>query len=166
MPRSYRLKQKIAELMKKALKGESGTTTGPDYRGETVLAAYEPIELLNLGIVEKIDIAEIRAPFLKAAIVIGFGGVIIVVLGSMAILRSSEPLIRSIQESKKQLDSVMEGAEVYFWNWSIKEDRIIFDERWVRAMGFAEGEIKPTYLDPWGWVGLGGGLKISSVSGV
>lgn len=133
-----------AEPMRKALKGESGTIIGLDYRGETVLAAYEPIKSLNLGIVEKIDIAEIRAPFLRAAIVTGFGGIIIVVLGSMEILRSSEPLIRSIQEGKKQLDSVLEGAEAYFWDWDIKEDRITFDARWIRAMGYTPDKIEPT----------------------
>jgi hypothetical protein len=52
--------------MVKALKGESGSIMGSSYRGVSVLAAYEHVDIFNLGIVTKIDLAEIRAPFIQA----------------------------------------------------------------------------------------------------
>ena len=59
---------RIAQPMRKALSGKSGTIVGLDYQGTTVLAAHEPLPVLNLGIVAKVDLTEVRAPFLKAGI--------------------------------------------------------------------------------------------------
>jgi PAS domain S-box-containing protein len=50
--------------MRKALDGESGITEDVDYRGKRVLAAYEPITGLGLGIVTKQDVEEMRQPYL------------------------------------------------------------------------------------------------------
>ena len=59
-----------ATPMRKALAGESGSMIGFDYRGATVMAAYEPVKTLNLGIVAKIDMQEIYAPYIQAIILI------------------------------------------------------------------------------------------------
>ena len=70
-PKPIPFDSELAEPMRLALSGQSGTIIGLDYRGTMVLAAYEPVAELNLGIVAKIDLAEIRAPFKKAILIRG-----------------------------------------------------------------------------------------------
>ncbi len=64
IPRDVSWQGAKAGPMRKALDGESGITEDVDYRGETVLAAYEPIAGLDLGIVTKQDVWELRQPYL------------------------------------------------------------------------------------------------------
>jgi len=57
----------IGVPMRLALEGGSGTIITRDYRGATVLAAYHPVRALDLGLVTKVDLAELREPYLRAA---------------------------------------------------------------------------------------------------
>ena len=65
-PEDLSFASKLADPMKRALTGLSGDMIGVDYDGDTVLAAYEPIQGLNWGVVDKIDMREVRAPFFRA----------------------------------------------------------------------------------------------------
>lgn len=86
-------KSDLGEPMRRALRGESGMVVGLDYRGEMVLAAHEPLPKLNAGIVAKIDITEIRKPFIRAA-QIGFIGLLMMVsIGALVFRRISIPLV-------------------------------------------------------------------------
>ncbi|MEE9594986.1 MAG: histidine kinase dimerization/phosphoacceptor domain -containing protein [Candidatus Hydrothermarchaeales archaeon] len=93
----------LAEPMRQALLGHSGTIIGLDYRGEEVLAAYEPVGELDLGIVAKIDLAEVKAPFVNASIVVIGATVLLVLLGAVLFLRISNPMIRQMEENAIQL---------------------------------------------------------------
>jgi signal transduction histidine kinase len=101
-PRSVPFDSDLAEPMRRAVSGESGTLIGLDYRGEVVVAAYEPVALLNLGIVAKIDLTEVQAPFQRAGL-LGLGsGIVVVVLGSLLFLRVSNPMITRLEELFQQ----------------------------------------------------------------
>ncbi|HOP62309.1 MAG TPA: hypothetical protein PK358_00620 [Spirochaetota bacterium] len=97
----------LAEPMRRALSGESGTTIGPDYRGVPVLAAYEYVSGIDLGIVSKIDLSEIRAPFIRAAVISGIAGLISILAGSYLFLKITNPLIRKLSDTVKDLKDAL-----------------------------------------------------------
>ena len=114
----------LAEPMRRALNGESDTIEGLDYRGKTVLAAHEPIAELDLGIVAKIDLAEVRRPFVISALLAAFPAIVVVLGGTWLFLRVSTPLLQSIQERDARLLAILD---------SVAESIITIDEHVNRA---------------------------------
>ncbi len=109
-PNPVPMDSKIAEPMRRALRGESGTVIGLDYRGEKVLAAYEPVDVLNFGVVAKVDFQEIRRPFIEAGITAGGGALLFVLIGAGLFLRIVNPLITNLQKSETKMRTIFETA--------------------------------------------------------
>lgn len=101
---------KLAEPMRQALAGKSGTITGLDYRGVMVLAAFEPVAELDLGIVAKIDLTEIRKPFLNAGILVILLTLVLVILGTFLVRRIGNPLVRELEENEQRLTAILDTA--------------------------------------------------------
>jgi PAS domain S-box-containing protein len=110
-PKPVAFDSELAEPMRRALSGISGTVIGPDYRGVSVLAAHEPVALLGQGIVAKIDLSEIRAPFLKAGAVAASFTILVVIAGAGLFLRISNPIIRRLEEHSQQLEESVEALQ-------------------------------------------------------
>ena len=106
---------RLAEPMRRALAGLSGTLVGLDYRGVRVLAAHEPVGILDLGIVAKIDLAEIREPFLRAAIIVGSTGLLLILGGILVFFRVAKPIIQSIADSEKRFRDISHSMADWVW---------------------------------------------------
>ena len=106
-PKPIPFNSKLAEPMRLALSGHSGTIVGLDYRGEKVLAAYEPVALLNWGIVAKIDMAEVRAPFIRAGLICGLLGIIAIMIGTVIFIKVTEPLIVKLHDTIAELHNAL-----------------------------------------------------------
>jgi len=89
--------------IQQAVAGKSGVIEAIDYRGDRVLAAFEPIGLHRLGIVVKIDKKEIQGPFLRTASQVIALTALIVALFSFLFLRLMNPLIQRLQSKAHQL---------------------------------------------------------------
>jgi len=109
-PTAIPLDSTLAEPMRRALRGESGTVVGLDYRGERVLAAYEPLKGMNLGIVAKIDLVEIRSPFQRAGWMASSIGLVFIFLGALLFLRVGSPMVRRLGDSERKYRGLFESS--------------------------------------------------------
>ena len=83
----------LAEPMRLALGGQSGTVTALDYGGVEVLAGYAPVGVLNFGFVAKVDLAEVRQPFLQAVVLSAVGALLILFVSTFLFRYISAPIL-------------------------------------------------------------------------
>ncbi|HEX9843397.1 MAG TPA: hypothetical protein VGC20_11635, partial [bacterium] len=110
VPRPVPFESGRAEPMHQALLGNSGSLVGRDHRGEMVLAAYEPIAGLDMGVVAKVDLAELRAPFLRAGVIAALAAILSTLMGAALFFRFTNPFIRRLTESEARSREVIDTA--------------------------------------------------------
>jgi signal transduction histidine kinase len=99
------------EPMRRALSGQSGTDIILDYRGKWVIAAYEPVPELGVGLAAKIDLAEVRARFINAAALIGASSLALIAAGAFLFLRIGNPIVERLEESEKKWRALSEDLD-------------------------------------------------------
>ena len=99
-----------AEPMRRVLSGESGVITGLDYRGAEVLAAYEPVSILDLGLVAKIDTSEIRQPFIRAGFIAISAALLVIFFASRIFFRISRPIEQAIDQQAETFQILAETS--------------------------------------------------------
>ncbi len=97
----------LAEPMHMALSGKSGTMVGRDYRGVRVLAAYEPVTELDMGIVVKIDLSEIRKPFITAIIYSAIISAIAIIAGTALFVKITDPILYKLHSTVASLEKAL-----------------------------------------------------------
>ena len=102
----------LAVPMRRALLKESGVIIGSDYRGEMVLAAHEVIDHMGWGIVAKIDMEEIRAPFIQAALISTIIATLLIAMGSMAIIKLVVPLLHKVRDERDYRLTLFESSPI------------------------------------------------------
>lgn len=140
-PRPVPFNSELAEPMRRALSGESGTVIGLDYRGEKVLAAYEPVGIVGWGVVCKIDLSEIRRVFVRAGLAASSVGALVILAGAFLLLRSAAPLIERLESSEAQTLAILETAADGII--TIDEGGIVrmFNSAAERIFGFSANEV-------------------------
>ncbi len=135
----------IAEPMRRALSGQSGTIIGRDYRGVMVLAAYEPVAVLNLGIVAKIDLAEVRAPFIRAGIVSSFGALFFFLLGVPFFRLVFNPVVGRLEKTVTELAKAQRIAHLGNWEWNVVTNEVRWSDEIYRIIGLEPQEFEATF---------------------
>lgn len=134
----------LAVPMHRALQGYSGILIGPDYGGVEVLAAYQPVGRLNLGIVAKIDTAELRRPFIRAGAISSVGAILIILLGTVLFRRISSPLAENLEKAVARLTEAQRIARLGNWERNIKTGQGWWSEETYKIFGMAPEDFSPT----------------------
>lgn len=141
-PSRLPMSTKLAEPMRLALSGKSGTIIGPDYRNEPVLAAYDYIEALGLGIVLKMDISEIQAPHIRMAVYGSLIAFVIAMLSVVIYIRMIMPVIRDVQENEALYQGILDNAPlgIYVKNLDGRYRRA--NKKFCNDVGLSKAEIE------------------------
>jgi len=148
-----------AEPMRRALRRKSGTMIGLDYRGETVLAAYEPIEELALGIVAKIDMAEVRAPFFQAGLIVGGLAACLILFAAWLFASITRPMIRQLEESEERFRRAIVDAPIPIMIHADDGMVLQINKTWTNLTGYSHSDI-PTISE---WTAKAYGKKMDDV---
>ena len=152
--RLHRVVQGKALPMNYALEGKTGIIFAKDYRREPVVAAYAPVGKLDLGMVLKIDQADLYSPVTRQMKFIVPLLTILVLAGMLLLRWMVTPLVRKLVNSEHEtlaanimlrdsetrtravLDSVDEGIIAISENGVIE----IFNPAAERIFGYSESE--------------------------
>jgi class 3 adenylate cyclase len=98
----------------------SGVVQARDHTGDEVLAAYEHLGFLDMGLVAKINISELRKPFVMGALYTSIVAWLAILVGALLNIRIVGPLVdilvetnRKIQESEQRLQGLAKQLSKY-----------------------------------------------------
>jgi PAS domain S-box-containing protein len=140
----------LAEPMRRALSGMSGTLIGRDYGGTVVLAAHEPVAKLGWGVVAKIDLAEIRKPYVRAGIIAIGWSLFVLLLGVVLFLRVINPMVGRLEENEERLRQVTETIQEAFWLATPDWSQVLYVSPAYEALSGRSCE--SLYADPRSWL--------------
>lgn len=128
--------------MRRALRGESGTIQGLDYRGVEVIAAYAPIGVHGLGLVAKIDLAEIRRPFVRLGLLSVGGSFAFVLLAGLLFTRALAPHIRRLRARDRMFGTLFSVSPVGLLTATPDGALREINPRLCRILGYEETELR------------------------
>ena len=134
------LSSTTATPMIQALRGFSGCEIGLDYRNELVLAAYEPVIGFNMAFVAKMDMSEIRQPFVSLITQLFILTIGLIFAGAYIFnIYYTMPLINHLYENEQQLVALNEKFKKSSFNDGLtkianrKYFDLILDREWSHA---------------------------------
>lgn len=137
-----------------AFKNERGAILSHDYRGEKVFAAYGGL-VGGLGLVSKIDTAELYEPINRQLITIIPGALILILLGLLLLRWQVVPLVKKVIESEKEakqskLDLIqseekfklaVNSSNTGLWDWDIHGTKVFYSDIFKSILGYGENEV-------------------------
>lgn len=134
-----------AEPIQLALEGKSGTIIARDYRGEQVLAAYAPVRVLNFGVVTKIDMKEIREPYIRVGLISVLVAVVLIFIGAFLFLRITEPMVKRIENSAARLNDAQHLAKVGSWDLDLLSSELSWSDEIFNIFEIDKSKFHATY---------------------
>ena len=131
----------LAQPQYHALKGETGNGEMIDYQGSRVLAGYAFVPTLKIGLVYKIDLTEVQAPFYRAAGWASLIGIGVLLLGALGFSATIRPLARRTQETERRYALVLDAVQDGVWDWNILTGEDYLSPKWKEILGYTDDEL-------------------------
>ncbi|MCU7835724.1 MAG: EAL domain-containing protein [gamma proteobacterium symbiont of Taylorina sp.] len=135
-PNEILIGSNYAEPMQLALSGQSGSIVAHDYRGAMVLAAYEPVAVLNYGIVAKIDIQEIREPFIVVSLISFAIGGLLIILGIYGFSSVTHPLFQRIARNEKEMRQLLNSTGEGIYGIDLEGNCTFVNQSCLKILGY------------------------------
>jgi len=130
-----------AEPMRLALSGKSGLMMALDYRDKEVLAAYEPVAELGYGVVVKINIEEVREPFVRAVMISCAGALVLFTIGTWLFGRLTHPLIERTIANERFTSLLLQSAAEGIYGLDRKGYCTFANEASCQLLGYEQKEL-------------------------
>jgi PAS domain S-box-containing protein len=98
-----------------------------------LIEAHEPVAELDLGIVAKIDLSEIRAPFLKAGAIAGLFSVLVVLAGASLFIKITNPMIKQLETRAVEFETMTDEMKREIKRRKLAEEKLKKSERRLKA---------------------------------
>lgn len=135
------LASNLAEPMRLALAGRTGTVIGLDYRGVEVLAAYGYVDQLDIGIVLKMDLHDIQSPYVEAATYGSLLAFVLIMAGLAIYVRLTTPIIRSAQINDALFQGIMDNAQPVMFVRDAASNMIFANKAYCDLFGLSLDEV-------------------------
>ena len=107
--------------------------------------AHEPVASLGFGIVVKIDLSEVRMPFIEAGGIVAGLAVLVIIIGTGFFLAVSNPIINEMHQTARRLQQAQQIGRMGDWSWDVASGKIHWSDEIYRIFGRQSGEFEPTY---------------------
>jgi len=132
---------KLAAPMQLALSGKTGTIIAPDYRGVEVLAAFTFIDEMDFGIVAKVDMEEVRAPFVQTASIVLMVAILGISLGTFIFLRVLNPMIARYKGAEGMIRAIFDNVSIPIVEIDSKGVVLEFNKAATAIFGHEKSEV-------------------------
>ncbi|MDH5184960.1 MAG: response regulator [Gammaproteobacteria bacterium] len=88
----------VDEIIKRAFNGDTSSTIATDYRGEIAAYGFAKVRSMPLVVLAKLDLDEIHAPYINAAILSIVVGIVMIIIGAALFLGLTNPIISRLAD--------------------------------------------------------------------
>lgn len=163
MPQSYLITDPVMEVAHRAFtKKDSGLVITRDYRGKDVLAAYAAVEGTNLAVITKIDVDEVRGPFVETGIAAGVASIILICIAIYLFHRIGDPLVEKLEENETKYRTLFESANEGVLVISEKIEEC--NDRASQLLGYTKEEIVGSTISQFSPAGASEGTMTAEVA--
>lgn len=120
-----------------AMKGESGVLEALDSGNHRCLVAYAPVPSLRMGLVMRVEVQDLRAPYLWAGgWAVGLGLAVLFVGGKLVSMAGNR-LLGHLAVSEQRLAALTDIAPVGFYETDAQGNNVYSNARWCEVTGMS-----------------------------